>query len=137
MSVVEFALSPALVIAVCAELADCPTTLGTWTQLEITRLTELFGGMFCPAKGVCAATVPLWYAAGHPWDCDPTVNPFCARIEPALAADCPSTLGTATSVWLPDTVSTTGTFALIFVPAAGLWVSTVPTGCVLEMSFTV
>ena len=43
----------------------------------------------------------------------------------------------ATEVWLPDTVRRTGTFALMVAPAAGIWLSTVPIGWLLEMYFTV
>ena len=41
------------------------------------------------------------------------------RVEPADAGDCPTTLGTDTEVWVPDTVSTTGTVAFTLAPPAG------------------
>ncbi len=111
-------------------------TPGTDTQFEMTRLTELFGATLWPAPGLCAATVPLGEAAGQPCDCDPTFNPFCARIAPALAGDWPSTLGTGTAVCVPDTVSTTGMLALMLVPPAGFWLMTKPTGWLLLMYLT-
>ena len=58
------------------------------------------------------------------------MRPLPLSVAPADAGVCPSTLGTDTDVCVPDTVSTTGTLALIFVPAAGLWLITVPTGWV-------
>ena len=57
----------------------------------------------------------------------PTLSPAWVRVEPALAGDCPITLGTGTSLCVPETVRVTLRVARIFVPAGGSWLSTVPT----------
>ena len=61
VSVVWFATRPATVIADWAELADCPTTLGTETQVpvEMTRLTAALGWTLMPGAGLCNDTTPI------------------------------------------------------------------------------
>ena len=58
-------------------------------------------------------------------------------MDPADAGDCPSTLGTETEVWVPDTVNSTLVVVLTFDPPAGDWSSTVPIGLLLVTYFTV
>ena len=57
----------------------------------------------------------------------PTFSPAWVRMPPALAGDCPTTLGTDTEVCVPETVRTTLRVSRILVPAAGSWLKTVPT----------
>ena len=58
----------------------------------------------------------------------PTLSPRWVRMPPALAGDCPMTLGTDTEDCVPETVRVTLCVSRIFVPPAGSWLSTVPTG---------
>ncbi len=60
VSKVVLATRPTPVMAVWAAVCDWPTTLGTATQLplEMTRLTDVLGGMVAPAAGSCADTTP-------------------------------------------------------------------------------
>ena len=64
------------------------------------------------------------------------MSPASVRCDPAVAGDCPSTLGTETSLWVPETVSTTGTFCLTLDPPAGVCEITVPTGLGLVTGLT-
>ena len=96
--------------------------------LEMTRLTDVLGGMSSPAAGFCADTSPAGTGSSTRSDWLPTFRPAWLKFAPAEAGDWPSTLGTDTEVWVPDTVSTTGTVDLTLVPPAGFWVSTVPMG---------
>src|SRR5271169_363266 len=130
ISKVVLVTSPAPVMADWATLSDWPTTLGTVAQLplEMTRLTDVLGGMSAPATGFCADTSPDENWLEHALDWLPTFRPAWLNVAPAEAGDCPSTLGTFTEVWVPDTVSTTGTVDLTLVPPAGFWLSTVPMG---------
>ena len=108
-------------MAAWAALADWPTTLGTEAQLpvETTRLIGVLGGSVAPGPGFCDDTTPWPYTLEQALLWLPTLSPAPRSVAPADAGDCPSTLGTETDVCVPETVSTTGTFALIFVPAAG------------------
>ena len=56
---------------------------------------------------------------------------------PARAGDCPTTLGTETELWVPETVRATLRVSRILVPPAGSWLSTVPTGWLLVTLWTV
>ena len=121
-------------MAVWAAVCDWPTTLGTATQLplEMTRLTDVLGGMSSPAAGFCADTSPDENWLEHALDWLPTFRPAWLRVAPAEAGDWPSTLGTFTEVWVPETVSTIGTVDLTLEPPAGSWLSTVPMGLWLD-----
>jgi hypothetical protein len=139
VSVVKFGTRLAPLMAVEAELCDCPMTEGTGTHgpFETATLTGVLGGTLAPAPGFWADTCPLAYPLEHSLDWLPTVRPARASVPPAAVGDCPSTLGTETDVWVPETVSCTGTVCLTWDPAVGLWDNTIPCGWLLETVLTV
>ncbi len=65
------------------------------------------------------------------------VETGAAEGEPADAGVCPTTLGTVTDVWVPDTVNSTFVEDLTLSPAAGFWARTVPMGLLLVTYLTV
>ncbi len=69
--------------------------------------------------------------------CPPTLRCAWFKMAPAAVGVCPTTLGTDTEVWLPDTVRTTFVVCLTLLPPAGDWSSTVPTGWSLDTLRTV
>ena len=120
VSKVVLATRPAPVMADVAALCDCPTTPGTETQLPLdtTRLTEVLGCTLVPGTGFWEDTSPLgWLEHAVLWL--PTFSPAWVRVEPALAGDCPITLGTGTMLCVAETVRTTLRVAGILVPAVG------------------
>ena len=89
--------------------------------VDTTRFDRGVGGPLLPAPGVWDDTSPAWYWFEHALVCLPTFRPAPFRMEPADAGDSPTTVGTVTEVWVPDTVSCTLTFALTLAPPAGFW----------------
>ena len=81
-------------------------------------------------------TSPLWNWLEQALVWDPTLSPAWVKCDPAAPGDCPSTLGTETSLCVPETVSTTVAFCLTLAPPAGVCEITVPTGLGLVMPLT-
>jgi hypothetical protein len=115
--------------------ADCvvPTTLGTATPDETTRLTEVPPLTSVPAVGLSLITLPLGTVLVDAVVTVPSTRP--AEVRADVAADCvaPTTFGTATP---NETTRLTEVPPLTSVPAVGLSLITLPLGTVLLESPT-
>jgi hypothetical protein len=116
-----------------------PTTLGTtaWQGPDdTTRFTELLFGALVPAAGEVETTRPLPKELEH-WA---VVVPACSPLPPRALAACtavlPVTFGTVTVVVPLDTCRTTWLLTRAGLPAAGVWLTTVVTGLLLDTNAT-
>jgi hypothetical protein len=119
--------SPAAVMADVAAVCVCPTTLGTATPVEITRLTADPPLTAVPAVGLSLITLPTGTVMLEAL-LVVTVSPTLVMADAAAACVCPTTLGTATPV---EITRLTADPLLTDVPADGLSLITLPTGTVL------
>src|SRR5205807_514416 len=130
----------AALMALVADACVSPTTFGTVTgvgggaPLETTRLTAEPFATLVPAAGLSLITLP---EATVVLDCCVTAPAVRPALVMALVADAcvsPTTFGTATGVGAGAPLETTRLTAEPFatlVPAAGLWLMTLPEATVV------
>jgi hypothetical protein len=114
---------PAPVMAAVAAACVCPTTFGTVTPEEITKLTEDPALAAVPAAGFWLITLPIATVLLDALLVVPTTRPAAVMAVVAAACVCPTTFGTVT----PEEITKlTGDPTATAVPAAGLWLITLP-----------
>ncbi|HLY16812.1 MAG TPA: hypothetical protein VKR61_06285 [Bryobacteraceae bacterium] len=121
-------VSPAPVMADVADACVCPTTLGTATPVEMTKLTADPPLTAVPAVGLSLITLPIGTVVLGALVTVPSTSPALVMADVAAACVCPTTLGTATPV---EITKLTADPPLTAVPAAGLSLITLPMGTVL------